>query len=303
MSTFESLDEIRTFVRVVDDKSLSGAARALRVSVNAVWRRLGRIEARAGVQLVERTTRSLRVTAAGERLVPHARRILEELEASERGLCAPTERLRGAVRVALAADVASPRFLAEVGELLRDNPELRVELSARSRLLEPVAAGVDIMLWVGPEMPQSATARKLGLLHWALAASPAYVARHGAPQAPEELSAHACLLALKARKETTWRLVDGEGQAHEVAVRGQLEADIPGILTAAIHAGLGIGMRPRHEVLEGVKSGQLVHVLPGYDLPPMEIALVTPAGRLRVPAVRAVADALTRELLRQTGKG
>ena len=302
MSTFESFDEIRTFVRVVDDKSLSAAARTLRVSVNAVWRRLERIEERAGTKLVERTTRALRVTAAGERLAERARRILEELEASERDVATPTARLRGVVRVALASDLASLRFVADIGELLSDNPELHVEMVARSRLLEPVAAGVDIMLWVGTEMPQSATVRKLGQLHWALAASPGYVARRGAPATPEELCAHECLLALKAKKEVTWRLVHAEGRMHEVPVRGRLEADLPAILLNALHAGLGIGMRPRHEVLEGVSRGHLVHILPDYSLEPMEIALVTPAGRLRAPAVRAVADALTREVSRQTGK-
>jgi DNA-binding transcriptional LysR family regulator len=303
MNAFENFDELRTFVRLVDEKSLSAAARGLRVSVNAVWRRLERIEARAGVKLVDRTTRALHVTAAGERLARHARRILAELEASEHDLATPAGGLRGVVRVALAADVASPRFIADLGELLRQNPDLHVELVARSRLLPPEQAGVDVVLWVGPDMPQSATVRRLGQLHWVLAAAPGYVARRGAPRTPEEISEHECLLAIKAKKETVWRLVDSAGRAHEVPVRGHLEADLPGILSSALQAGLGIGMRPRYEVLEAEKSGQLLRVLPDYELPPMEIALVTPAGRLRVPAVRAVADALSREILRQAGEG
>ncbi len=293
---FESLDEIRTFVRVVDAKSLSAAARGLRVSVNAVWRRLERIEERAGVRLIERTTRALRVTEAGERVARRARRILEELQETERDVASGGERLRGTVRVAVSSDVASGPFLAEMGQLLQANPELRVELLGRSRLLEPVAAGVDVIVWVGPVPTQSSTIRKIGVMDWALAASPAYVALRGAPRTPEALGEHDCLLALRGAKESTWTLVDAAGVEREVRVQARFESDAPEILAGALLAGLGIGIRPLREVMDAARTGHLVHVLPGWRFQPMEIALVAPAGRLRVAHVRAVADMLTRRL-------
>lgn len=293
---FESLDEIRTFVRVVDAKSLSAAARGLRVSVNAVWRRLERIEERAGVRLIERTTRALRVTEAGERVARRARRILEELQETERDVASGGERLRGTVRVAVSSDVASGPFLAEMGQLLQANPELRVELLGRSRLLEPVAAGVDVIVWVGPVPTQSSTIRKIGVMDWALAASPAYVALRGAPRTPEALGEHDCLLALRGAKESTWTLVDAAGIEREVRVQARFESDAPEILAGALLAGLGIGIRPLREVMDAARTGHLVHVLPGWRFQPMEIALVAPAGRLRVAHVRAVADLLTRRL-------
>lgn len=293
---FESLDEIRTYVRVVDAKSLSAAARGLRVSVNAVWRRLERIEERAGVRLIERTTRALRVTEAGERVARRARRILDELQETEKDIASGSERLRGVVRVAVSADVASGPFLVELRQLLLDNHDLRVELVGRSRLLEPVAAGVDIMVWAGPVPTQSSTVRKLGTMDWALAAAPAYVARRGAPTSPEELSAHDCLLAFRGTKESTWTLLDASGEERVVSVRAQFESDSPEILTGALVVGLGIGIRPLREVLDASRAGQLVHILPAWRLPPMEIALVTPTGRLRVAHVRAMADVLTRRL-------
>ncbi|MFO0591397.1 MAG: LysR family transcriptional regulator [Polyangiaceae bacterium] len=293
---FESLDEIRTFVRVVDAKSLSGAARALRVSVNAVWRRLERIEERAGTRLVERTTRSLRVTEAGERVARRARRILDELQETERDVAAGAERLRGSVRVAVSSDVASGPFLLELGQLLGSHPELRVELYGRSRLVEPVAAGVDIMVWVGPISTTTSTVRRLGTMDWALAASPDYVARRGLPARPEDLESHDCLTALRGARESTWTLVDGAGEARSVRVGGQFESDAPEILAGALAAGLGIGIRPLREVQSAAQRGLVVHVLPGFRFSPLEIALVTPSGRLRAPHVRAVADLLTRRL-------
>ena len=292
---FESLDEIRTFVRVVDSKSLSAAARDLRVSVNAVWRRMERIEERAGIRLVERTTRALRVTEEGQRVVRHARRILDELQSAARD-AAPTKGLTGVVRVAVSADVASGPFLAELDELLQNNPHLRVELIGRSRLLEPVAAGVDIMVWPGPVPTMASTVRKIGTMEWSFAASPSYVARRGAPLTPSDLARHECLLAYRGKKETTWRLTDTEGNIEEVAVNGRLESDTTEVLTSALHLGMGIGIRPRREVLDANRAGELVHILPQWVLSPMEVSLVTPVGSLRLPHVRAVADILTRRL-------
>lgn len=291
---FESLDEIRTFVCLVDMKSLSGAARSLHVTVNAVWSRLERIEARAGTRLVERTTRSLRVTEAGERVARRARRILDELESASQDV-APSDQLRGTVRVAVSPDVASGAFLLELGQLLTSNPELRVELIGRSRLIEPVAAGVDIIVWPGPVPSQASTVRKIGTLEWALAAAPAYVAAHGLPLRAEELVEHNCLLAIRGRKEATW-LLDAEGVTREVPVSSRFESDATEILENAIYAGLGIGIRPLREVRASVDAGRLVHVLPALRLAPMELSLVAPVGRLRSPHVRAVADVLTRRL-------
>jgi DNA-binding transcriptional LysR family regulator len=293
---FESLDEIRTFIRVVDTKSLSSAARSLRVSVNAVWRRMERIEERAGARLIERTTRTLRVTEAGERVARRARRILEELQEAERDIASGAEQLRGTVRVAVSTDVASGPFLVELRQLLQDNPELRVELLGRSRLVEPVAGGVDIIVWVGPVPSQASTIRRLGTLDWALAAAPSYVARRGAPIAPDELTSHDCLLAVRGQKESSWTLVDSAGAERTVPVVSRFESDATEILSGALGAGLGIGIRPLREVQEAAEAGRLVHILPEFRLPPMEISLVAPAGRLRSAHVRAVADLLTRRL-------
>jgi|JI6StandDraft_1071083.scaffolds.fasta_scaffold07554_2 DNA-binding transcriptional LysR family regulator len=293
---FENLDEIYTFVRVVDAKSLSAAARSLHVSVNAVWSRLERIERRAGARLIERTTRSLRVTEAGERVARRARRILEELQAAERDIATGPGLVRGTVRVAVSPDVADGTFLADLRQLLQDNPELRVELIGRSRLVEPVAGGVDIIVWAGPVPTQTSTVRKLGRLEWVLGAAPSYVALHGAPVVPEDLACHDCLLAIRGVKESSWTLLDGADAERKVPVRSRFESDASEILSAALYAGLGIGIRPLREVRASVATGRLVHVLPAFRFPPLEVSLVAPTGRLRSPHVRVVADLLTRRL-------
>lgn len=295
---FESLDEIRTFVCVVEAGSLSAASRSLRVSVNAVWRRVERIEERAGAPLIERTTRSLRPTEAGARLLLRARAILAEMAEAERELTSPAGRLRGTVRVALSPELARDPLVADLGRLLADHAELRMEIVGRAVQAEPVAAQVDIVVWAGPVTTQSATRRRVGALQWALAATPAYVARRGAPSTPAELRAHECLLALRAAPERSWTLLDDAGEAHEVAVRGRFESDSSAFLRAALERGVGIGQVLRREVIEGVAAGRLVHILPAYRLPPLDISLVTPEGRLRLASVRAVADAITRDVQR-----
>lgn len=300
---FDSLDDLRTYVRVIETGSLSAAARSLRVSVNAVWRRVGRLEERAGTRLVERTTRALRVTEVGARLAKRARVILDELELAEREVTASVGRLRGVVRVALSPDLARAPLLADLGRLLVDNPALRVEIVGRAVQKDPVTADVDVVVWAGPVASQSSTMRRVCSLAWALAAAPSYVARRGVPVRPEALIEHDCLLVLRPTRETIWTLLDPEGRSVDAPVRGQFESDSAAFLRAALFGGLGIGQWLLGDLTEDVAAGRLVPVLPGYGLRPLEVSLVTPqGGGSRAPAVRAVTEVIAGELRRLAGR-
>lgn len=294
---FESLDEVRTYLRVIDHGSLSAAARAMHLSVNAVWGRLRRIEERAGVRLIERTSRSLRVTELGQRLAQRARRILAELEDSEIDVALAAQRLVGPVRVGLPTELAQALLVPDLVGVLREHPALHLEI-LRVGALGELSGDLDLLVWGGPVKSQDATIRKIGTLQWVLAAAPSYVSRHGALAAPEDLLSHQCLLALRTPRETSFTLVDEAGEEREVSVQGQLVTDNSEVLLAALHAGLGIGLRPRGEVLAEVQAGRLVHLLPGWTLRPMSVAIIAPPGRLRVPRVRVVADVITRALRR-----
>lgn len=298
----DDVDGLRALVAVADLGTFSAAGRALRLSTNAVSARVARLEERLGARLFERTTRLVRSTPAGDRLLVRARRVLEELELAEREVS--TGNLEGTVRVALPPDLAGPTLMAALARVMAASPGLRLELLGRASPVDPRRDGLDLVVWGGPpgRIPPDLTARHIGALAWSLCASPGYVARFGAPRQPAELSQHQCLLARNPDPERTWHLVGARGHEVSVAVSGNLESDHPRLLLEAMLQGLGIGIRPALEVLAATSRGEWVHVLPDWGFKPIPVALVAPRGRLRVPGVRLVADTL-EATLRQLSHG
>jgi DNA-binding transcriptional LysR family regulator len=285
----ESLAELRTFLRVVDEGSLSAAARSLGLSVNAVSRRLALLEDRVGVRLANRTTRRLVVTDEGRRLAERCRRILDEVEAAQSDLQAGDGALRGLVRVGIHPELVGESLLRRLGELLGDHAGISLHLLAHNAPVDPLQEGLDLLVWGGEVSMQSVVSRLIRESDWVLAASTEYARRAGLPRRPEDLARHECLRALRARAETTWELRDGDGRTVTVQIRGRFESDDTATLKAALYAGLGIGVRPRGEVVRASAEGKLVAVLPRWRFGSNRIHLVSPPGRMRLPRVRAVA--------------
>ncbi len=298
----DDVEGLRALVAVADLGTFSAAGRALRLSTNAVSHRVAKLEERLGARLFERTTRMVRQTPAGERLLARARRVLEELELAEREVA--DGHLEGRVRVAMPPDLAGPALFAALAQLLATSPGLTLELLGRAAPVDPRREGLDLVVWGGPasRIPPDLTARRLGELAWSLCASPAYVARHGLPRTPEALSQHRCLLARNPGPERTWALRGPQGREVEVPVSGNLESDHPRILLEALGQGLGIGIRPAREVQAAAARGEWLHVLPAWSFRPFPMALVAPRGRLRVPSVRLVAGVLEATLRHLAGE-
>lgn len=298
----DDVDGLRALVAVADLGTFSAAGRALRLSTNAVSARVARLEERLGARLFERTTRLVRSTPAGDRLLVRARRVLGELDLAEREVA--TGNLEGTVRVALPPDLAGPALMAALARVLVASPSLRLELFGRASPVDPRREGLDLVVWGGPasRIPPDLTARSVGAVAWSLCASPSYLATYGSPRHPADLSQHRCLLARNPLPERTWHLVDASGREVSVAVTGTLESDHPRILLEAMLQGLGIGIRPAVEVQAAVARGEWGHVLPDWGFKPIPVSLVAPKGRLRVPGVRLVADTL-EITLRQLATG
>jgi DNA-binding transcriptional LysR family regulator len=297
--TFD-VDGLQALVAVNDHRGFAAAGRALRLSTNAVSHRIALMEARLGQRLFDRTTRNVRATDAGQRLLVRARRILDELELAERDVALGA--LSGTVRVGLPPDLVEPALLSALELALASSPGLRLELLGRAAPVDPRKEGLDIVVWGGPRIPVELVARPLAPIEWSLCASAAYAARARLPATPQELAEHRCLLARNPTVEREWRLVDAAGVEVAVAVRGPLESDDPTILQGALRHGLGIGVRPKGEVLAAVARGAWVHVLPGWGFRPIPVSIVTPRGRLRSPGVRLVADTIASALAALAGR-
>jgi len=285
----ESLAELKTFLRIVDEGSLSSAARSLGLSVNAVSRRLALLEERVGVRLVNRTTRRLAVTDDGRRFSERCRRILSEVEETEEALQPSPDKLSGLVRVGLHPLFVDHGALLRFGALLREHANLALHVVVFNAPVDPLKEGLDLVVWGGDVPLQGVASKFLAVMQWVVAASPDYVARCGAPARPEDLEKHELLRALRTHPERAWILSDAQGRRKTVRVTGRFESDDTATLAAALYAGLGIGLLTRGEVRRQTAAGRVIHLLPRWHFLDDRIHLVFPPGRLRVPRVRAVA--------------
>ena len=237
MPPLDDLGELRAFALVVEAGTLSAAARLLQVSVNAVSRRITRLEKNLGVEVLRRSTRAVSITAEGRVLYARARRALDELDAAVEEAQGGREALRGRLRVAIPGAACSRGVLKRLARLLEDNPEVRLEILVANTMVDPIGGGFDVALRIGEPRDSRLIARRLTTVSWCSAAAPDYCARHPLPQRPADLAGHACLRFAASPPQDEWRLIDERGEIHVAPVSGPFEADDSRVLGDAAYAG------------------------------------------------------------------
>jgi DNA-binding transcriptional LysR family regulator len=288
----DGLEELRTFVTIVDAGSLASAAKKLGVTPNAVSRRLGLLEDRLGRRLIHRSTRRLSITDEGRRFHTRCRRILAEAEDAERELLGADDR-ESTLRLRIHSAMVSPSLMDELRDLLNSSPALRVQLRITTQFVEPIAAGLDLSVYVGRPPASSLVSVPLGDLVWMLAAAPSYLDRRGRPRTPSDLIQHECLRVLRSSPETHWDLSYGKGPSQRLAIGGRFEVSDARGLSEALTSGIGIGVALQSELAYCVRTGRLEQVLPGWQASRPVFALL-PKGRKNVPAVRRLLEVLRR---------
>ena len=291
-----SLPDLESFVAIVETGSLTGAARRQGVTVNAVSRRLAQLEDALDARLVERTTRRCAPTEAGRRLYEKALGIVDALKDAEAAVLHGREVATGLVRLSLPPVVATPEMLTALGNALRSNPGLAIDLCVTRREL-PGEAGVDVAVVVSPPpSTHGLVARRIPVRPWGLTAAVEYVERRGLPRKPTDLASHECLRFSGEGPQASWTLVGGD-RTVTVAVGGGFACDDSRVLGDALYAGLGIGVRAEPEIARGVAQGTLAWVLPRWRFALQSAYLVTTPGRrglARVGLVSAVVEGVLR---------
>ncbi|EYF00213.1 LysR family transcriptional regulator [Chondromyces apiculatus] len=294
----EALWDMVVFREVATRGTLSGAARALGVTPSAVSKQVTRLEARLGVRLVQRTTRSLQLTAAGTRYKGHAERLLVSLEEAEADVQGERDILRGRVRVSAPTMLGQEIVAPIAARFLVTHPEVEVELDLSDRLVDLVAEQVDLAVRVVPTMESSGlSSRRLGMTEWHLVASPAYVAARGMPASVGELAAHACLELSHAQDRGTWEL-QVRGRATRVLVQARLLSSSIGALHRCALEGAGIGRFPEYLVRKDLEAGRLVRVLPRVVSSRRPVYALQPTRAFVAPRVRAFASFLAEQFPR-----
>ncbi len=286
----ENLSDVRVFLQVVDSGGLSSGARVLGMAPNTVSRTVARLERDVGVLLLSRTTRRINVTAEGRRFCEHARRLIDAARLAEACVEPPESGLTGRVRLAVRSTTVQFNFVPELTRLLEDHPRLRVQLVVTDEDVDPVAAGLDLALRVGPQVDSTLRRRRLGEVTFVLTASPAYLAARGRPRVPADLADHECIRSFGARPQSWWNLIGPTKKRVRAKVGGRFECNDVRSQSDAVYAGFGIGLRPLGEVRRATKTGSLVRVLPAWSLAPLSVYAILPPQRPKGGRARAVAS-------------
>jgi DNA-binding transcriptional LysR family regulator len=280
------IEDLRTFVDVADAGGVSSAARRLGVSKSIVSRRLFRLEAELGVQLLARTTRGAALTEAGVTFREYAARVCAEIDVALETIM-PAGELRGRLRIAAPLSLGPTHLAPVFAELARRHPLLHVHASYSDRFVDIVGEGFDCAIRVGYLNDSNLIARRVGPVHGKLVASPDYIREHGAPETPDELLSHQALM----QGTETWQILDGD-KTISVHPQGRFKADNGTALAAAAVAGLGIAWLPDHLIKGYLDSGALVQVMTRYPVPTGGLFVVRPPGQHSTRKVRVLTELL-----------
>ena len=259
--------QMATFAKVVELNGFSAAARALKVPKAPVSRAVAELENGLGLRLLERTTRRLHLTAAGEQLLPRCRDVLAASDAVRAQAESLTTVRDGPLRVRSDAPLGRLLLAPLVPRFLERFPDIPLEVELGESGADATGAtSAEVVIRIGAAPGAGRVARVLGAPPRLLAATPGYLQKRGLPVRPEELERHDLLLPEAATSTQTLRLQLAARRA-EVAVRPKLAVDDPAVVHAAMAAGLGIGVLPEFLCRQGLATHKLTRVLPDWELP------------------------------------
>lgn len=289
-------DQITAFVAAVEHGGFTAAGQVLGRDGSILSRRVTALEQRLGVRLMERTTRRLVLTQAGEDFYPRMQLALRALQDIEQDTAATASRVRGSLRIALPATFGRMWLAPVLPRFMAIYPDLVVNVAFEDRYVDLVAESFDVAVRIGSLSDSRLVARRLAPSQRLLCAAPAYLQAHGWPALPADLGQHACLGFSKLASHPVWHLCDGDSTV-AIRIAGPLVTDDAHSLVQAAVAGLGIAMVSDWLAGPELACGRLVPVLTDFPIESQEaIYLVHPSQRLVPSKTRAFIDWIVQEL-------
>ncbi len=296
------LNELKVFVRAVELKSISAAARNLRLSAAAASHRILQLEEQVGVRLLNRTTRSLQPTEAGCIFYEHALNVLEAVERAESSMAMASGVPTGSLRVAAPLGFGRRILAPLISEFHAKHPKVDIRLRLSDHPVDLLSESVDVAIRMSALPDSSFIVRKLAECPRVLVASSAYLERCGAPETPEDLLQHNCLLLrCPGGADYRWTLNTPEGPV-TLPVSGRFDADDGDVLTEWTLEGEGVTMKSYWEVADHLRQGRLCQVLTQFPPEPVSLVMLYPHRHLLPAKVRVFADFLiekSRALIEQ----
>lgn len=280
---------MQAFVTVADHKGFAPAARKLGLSASAVTRMVAALEERVGARLLQRTTRSVMLTDAGERFLERARRILADVEEAEGAVQAERTQPTGRLVVSAPLGFGRRHVTPLMSTYLKRYPDVAGDLRLSDRMVNLVEEGIDIAVRIGHLPDSSLVARAVGDMRRMVVASPDYLAAHGEPRHPSEIAAHRTVHFGALSAAPDWRFVE-YGREVRVACAPRFTTNSADAAIYHVEQGGGLTRVLAYQAAEGLASGRLKAVLVDYEIAPLPIHLVYPTSRLSSAKVRAFVD-------------
>lgn len=284
----DQLAAIRTFVAVADVGGLAKAARLRGSSAPAVTRAIAALERRLGARLLQRTTRSVRLTEAGERYLVEVRRLLAELDAAESAVAGVQHAPRGLMSVTAPANFGRRHVAPILLDFLSAHPLVQARGFFVDRMVHLIDEGYDLAVRIAHLPDSGLTALPVGAMRRVIVASPDYLARHGEPRHPADLARHQAVgISFDGQAATPWQF---DGRALARPPRERFVTNATDVRVAAVCAGHGLGRALAYQVSDDVRAGRLRVVMAEHEPAPVPVHLVYPAGRTATAKLRAFID-------------
>ena len=295
----QDLNDLLYFAEVVDRGGFAAAGRTLGIPKSRLSRRVAELEERLGVRLLQRTTRKLSLTEAGERYHRHCVAMREQAEAADQAVAQVQTEPRGTIRIACPVTLAQTTLGPLVPLFLARHPQVRVDMRVSNRVVDLVEEGVDVALRVRPTLEDSGSlvVKNLGLTRTLLVGSPAQLARQGRPARVEDLARLDTVSMSATDGRTSWTLLGPDEQTHTLHHQPRYVADDLLTLKMAVVRGTGICALPDYMCRDELLDRRLVEVLPGWAPRPGIFHAVFPSRRGLVPAVRRFLDFLADHIV------
>ena len=288
----DRFNALATFVKVVEQGSFARAADRLSVSTSAVSRQVAELEAHLDVRLLNRTTRRLSLTEAGQAFYERCVQLLADLEETESSVRSTAVEPKGTLRVTCGVTFGERYLAPAIAEFAGLHPQVSFDVDLSDRVVDLVEEGFDLAIRIGPVGNQALVSRRIGSTQFVCCASPAYLARHPAPVTPADLEQHACLGYTYAAVTSAWTFESRDGTRHTPRIVPRHRLNNGRMLAELAAAGLGIVLEPDFIVAPEVRSGRLQRLLTDYQPPRSPIAAVYPSRRHLSAKVRSFVDFL-----------
>ena len=290
------MHSMAVFRRVVEAKNFSAVARETNMSQSTVSKHIAALEERLGTKLLNRSTRSLKLTEAGKEYYHHCIRILNDFQEAEASVGKGKIKPTGTLRISTSATFGRTYLLPHLKEFFETYPDINIELLFDDDYVDLVKEGIDLAIRIGPLADSTLIARKIGSSPRVVVASPEYLVKHGRPRKPADLIKHSCLVYTLQKSPDLWYFNSTQEGDESIRVSGRLKASSPDAVCDATIKGLGISIVCEWHAREYIKTGALNVILPDYRPTTYDIHAVYPERRFVPQKVKRMIEFLTAKV-------